>query len=185
MMNKTTLLLTCIFFSSACTSDVTASETKKNNAQADTTVTKTTDETGDEILDIILSIKSTRNEGYTVHQSSQIVKTTNAFYCEGYKVETLIVKRLENQDVRAVDLTLKVNGKKIDLRPIIGAKSNLYGYSNIETNFACVEHIIRILIDGQPYAHDDSLAPAKNILDFTVDRNTGYITSRSVKRTGF
>ncbi|MCF6221251.1 MAG: hypothetical protein L3J65_09080 [Robiginitomaculum sp.] len=178
MTYKATLLLTCLIFSSACTSDVTASEAKKNDAQAATTVTKTTDELGNEII----NIKSTRNEGYTVHPSNQINKLTNEFYCKGYKVETFIVKRQENHEVRSIDLTLKVNGEKIDLRPIIGSKSNLYGYSNIETHFSCVDNIVRIMIDGQPYTNDNKLARSTKIIDFLVDRKTGYIKSNSVKK---
>ena len=176
MTYRNILLLFCIILLASCNFAVASPDTPKKNNQPNTTITKTTDEIGEEII----NVKSSRNEGYTVHPSTQIMKRIDEFYCKDFKVETLIVKREENQEVFSIDLTLKTNGEKVDLKPIIGSQSNLFGYYNLETNFSCVDDIVRITINGQIKTENNQLAPLSNIIDFRIDRNTDYITSKKV-----
>jgi len=143
------------------------------DSNSSTSYTKTTDEIGQEMI----IITSTRDEGYKVHPSNQISKTTHEYYCEGYKVETLIATREENHEVMSSDLKVLVNGTDIDLQPIIGGGSNLFGYRNVSTDFACVDHLVRIIVSGQAVTHENKLKNRKNIIDFAVDRNTGNIKS--------
>lgn len=174
MTYRNILSLFCIILLTSCNFAVASSDTPKKNNQPNTTITETTDEIGEDII----NVKSSRNEGYTVHPSNQIMKRIDAFYCKGFKVETLIVKREENQEVFSIDLTFKTNGEEVDLKPIIGSQSNLFGYYNLETDFSCVDDIIRVTVIGQIKTENNQLAPLANIIDFRIDRNTGYITSK-------
>ena len=170
MFDKTIIFLisTAIFLS--CTPDVAADDPSKKPKQ--TTVTKSVDEVGNEIF----IIKTRRNEGYTAYPSTLIKKHADEFYCEGYKIDALVVKREENNEVRSIDLTIKVNGDEIDLKTVLGSTPNLFGHSNIRTHFECVDHIVRIIIAGQRELENDKLADSAYIIDLLIDRNTGEVT---------
>lgn len=156
---------------SSCAPHVDAWE---ESEKTQTTVTQTTDEIGNDIL----IITQKRDEGYTVHPSVQMIETAHEFFCEGHKLEISIVRRHENQEMRSVDFTLKSNGEEIDLKPIFDTPPNLFGYHNVDTQFACVDDITRMIISGQAETENNKLTSPTAIIDILIDRKTGIITPK-------
>ena len=178
MLYKTMLLFAYAVVVSVCLSQIAISSPNAKDKKQHTTATETTDELGNTVI----HIKSRKKEGYTVHESNEVVKTTNEFYCEGYKVETLMMIRKDNHEVRSAELSFKINGKKIDLKPIIGSKTNLYGYANLKPQFSCVDNFIRLMIDGQPYIDDNNLGSSMNLIDILIDRTNNTIKSKTMRK---
>lgn len=171
---KSTLIAIGLIASLSCTSEIATSDPQTYEGKTQTTINIDTDESGNEVR----IVKSKRNEGFTIYPSNQITTIKHEFHCEGYKVEVFIVERKENQDMRSIDLTIKSNGEEIDLKPIIGTQANLFGHSNLTTDFSCVDDIARVTVNGQRNIENSETEPRANILDFLIDRKTGYITSR-------
>jgi len=72
-----------------------------------------------------------------------------------------------------------LNGEKVNLKPIIGSSTNLFGNDRIETNFACVDNIVRVNVSGQTITTENTLAPESSIIDLLIDRKPAITLANS------
>jgi len=153
----------------ACGPEIATPPSHDAAPKSHTTLTESYDENGNKVL----IVNSRRDEGYTVHPSTQTTNVTETFICEAFTAETLISTYKDNADVTMIGLGITINGEKMDLQSIIGAKADLRGNANINTHFVCVDHILRIIISGQPILTDNSLASEVFLIDLLIDRDNG------------